>query len=107
VSLTAPTSGTYSGILFLQSPSNTTTATIAGSTSWNTKLQGTYYFPNAKVTYALDGLVTYNILVAKDIEFAFLTLGAGTVGGSQSFNNDYSSLANGSPLSGSGAVLEQ
>lgn len=107
VTLTAPTSGTYSGILFFQAPSNTSTAKIVGSTSWNTTLQGTYYFPTAKVTYALDGLVTYNILVAKDIDFAFLTLGAGTVGGSQSFNNDYSSLANGSPLFGNGAVLEQ
>jgi len=107
VSLTAPTGGTYSGILFFQSSADTSTAQIAGSSSWNTTLQGSYYFPAAKVVYALDGAVAYNILVAKDIEFALLTFGYGTVGGSQSFNNDYSSLANGSPLSGNGAVLEQ
>jgi Flp pilus assembly protein TadG len=108
VNLTAPTSGTYSGILFFQDNGNTSQAQIAGSSSWNTKLQGTYYLPSAKVLYALDGVVAYNILVAKDIEVTFLTfLNGYTAGGSQQFSNDYSSLANGSPLSGSGAVLVQ
>jgi Flp pilus assembly protein TadG len=107
VHLTAPTGGTYSGILFFQDNGNTSQATIAGSPAANTKLQGTYYFPSAKVVYALDGVVAYNILVAKDIEFALLTFAFGQTGGSQQFSNDYSSLANGSPLSGSGAVLVQ
>jgi Flp pilus assembly protein TadG len=107
VNLSAPTGGTYSGILFFQDNGNTSQATIAGSPSANTNLQGTYYFPSAKVVYALDGAVAYNILVAKDIEFALLTFAFGQVGGSQQFSNDYSSLANGSPLSGSGAVLVQ
>jgi Flp pilus assembly protein TadG len=108
VNLTAPTGGTYSGILFFQDSGNTSQATIAGSSSYNTTLQGTYYFPSAKVVYALDGVVAYNILVAKDIQVAFLTfLNGHTAGGGQQFSNDYSSLANGSPLSGSGAVLVQ
>lgn len=106
VNLTAPTSGTYNGILFFQSPGNTTPATIAGSTSWNTTLQGTYYFPTASITFALDGSVQYNILDAYDISFELLTFANGlTSGANQQFNNNYSSLANGSPVKGNGAVL--
>ena len=107
VSLTAPTSGTYSGILFFQDPQNTSMATLKGTTSWNTVLQGAYYFPNAKVQFALDGYVEYSFLVAKNIEFLLLTVGGNTVQSGANNNNDFSSLANGSPLSGSGAVLVQ
>lgn len=106
VDFSAPTSGTYNGILFFQSPGNTTPATIAGSTSWNTTLQGTYYFPTASIAFALDGSVQYNILDAYDIAFEFLTFANGlTSGANQHFNNNYSSLANGSPVKGNGAVL--
>jgi Flp pilus assembly protein TadG len=103
VSLVAPTSGTYSGILFFQDPGNSSQATIIGSSSWNTRLEGTYYFPSAKVVFALDGLENYNILDAYDIEFAALTYGTTKL--QSNFNNDYSSLANGSPVKGRGAVL--
>ena len=105
VSLIAPTTGTYSGILFFQDPINTSTAQIVGSSSWNTTLQGTYYFPSATVNFAFDGAVQYNILDAKDIHFAFLTLANGDTHGTSGFSNNYSSLANGSPAFGSGAVL--
>ena len=104
VTLTAPTSGTYEGILFFQDPGNTTQAQIIGSSSFNTKIQGTYYFPMAKVVFAFDGLVDYNILDAYQIEFAALTLG-GTTFSSSGFSNNYTTLANGSPVKGGNGVL--
>jgi Flp pilus assembly protein TadG len=104
VNLVAPTSGTYGGILFYQDRRNSSQATIVGSSGWNTVLQGTYYFPSAKVVFAFDGSVDYNILVAYDIEFAFLT--SANVGTSN-FTSNYTSLVNGSPLSGTGAVVVQ
>ncbi len=105
VSLTAPTSGTYSGILFFQDPGNTTQATIVGSPVFNTTLQGAYYFPKAKVVYALSGGIAYNILDAYDIEFAALTLGGTSL--TSAFTNNYSTLSNGSPVAGTSAVLVQ
>lgn len=77
---------------------------IIGSSSYNTVLQGTYYFPSAKVVFALDGPIQYNILDAWQIEFAVLTFASGTFSGSGFYNN-YSSLANGSPIKGSGGVV--
>jgi Flp pilus assembly protein TadG len=103
VNLVAPTSGTYEGILFFQDPGNTQQATIIGSSSTNTVLQGTYYFPKAKVEFAFDGLVDYNILDAWQIEFEFLTLGGTSVQGN--FTNNYTTLANGSPVKGGNGVL--
>jgi hypothetical protein len=107
VNLTAPATGIYSGVLFFQDPGNSSSAQIVGSAAWNVKLQGTYYFPAATVNFTFDGPVQYNILDAKDIHFMFLTLANGDTHGSSVFSNDYSSLANGSPVHGSGAVLEQ
>jgi hypothetical protein len=72
----------------------------------NTTLQGTYYFPRAKVVFAFDGPVSYNILDAWQVEFAVLTFASGTFK-SSGFGNDYSSLANGSPIKGIGGVLVQ
>ena len=58
------------------------------------------------ITFALDGSVQYNILDAYDIAFEVLTFANGlTSGSNQQFNNNYSSLANGSPVKGNGAVL--
>ena len=105
VRLYAPTTGAYSGILFFQAPGNTAAATLLGSTAYSTVLQGAYYFPTATVNFAFGGLVSYNILVAYRIVFEFLTFGFTTV--TSAFGNDYSSLVNGSPLSGQGAVLSQ
>jgi len=104
VNLTAPTSGTYGGILFFQDPGNTSTAQIIGTSSLNTVLEGTYYFPKAKVLFAFSGPVQYNILDAWQIQFVFLTFSNGNFSTS-GFSNDYSSLANGSPIKGSGGVL--
>jgi hypothetical protein len=106
VSLTAPTSGTYGGILFFQDPGNTTPDVIAANSSWNTTLEGAYYFPTALVTCAVTGPAKYNILVAKDILFAALSFPMGSLN-STSFSNNYSALTNGSPLAGGGSVLVQ
>ena len=105
VSLTAPTTGTYAGILFFQDPQNSDPALILGSTAWNTSLEGAYYFPSATVTYAASLVSKYNILVAKDITFALLTFGSTNL--KSSFANDYTSLPNGSPLEGGGSVMVQ
>ena len=105
VQLTAPTTGTYAGILFFQPSNNTTGATLLGSALFNTVLEGAYYFPKAKVTFAFNGPVNYNILVAYDIVFEFLTFGATSV--TSTFSNNYGSLATGSPISGGGAVISQ
>lgn len=105
VSLSAPTSGTYQGILFFQDPGNTNAAQIIGSSSYNTTLEGSYYFPAASVVFAFDGTVKYDVLVADEIRFAYLTFGVGQFTGS-GFTNDYTSLASGSPLKGNGVLDE-
>ncbi|MGB0034296.1 MAG: pilus assembly protein TadG-related protein [Candidatus Acidiferrales bacterium] len=105
VTLTAPTSGTYQGLLFFQDPQNISQAQIIGSSSNNTVLEGSYYFPSATVTFAFDGNVKYDILVADKIQFAFLTFASSNFS-SSSFNNDYSSLVNGSPVKGNGVLDE-
>jgi hypothetical protein len=46
--VSAPTSGTYSGVLFDQSPSDTSTATFNGNDS--ASIQGIMYFPDANLT---------------------------------------------------------
>jgi hypothetical protein len=104
VNFTAPTSGTYEGILFFQDPSNTQTAQIIGSPDWNTTLEGTYYFPRATVQFAFDGPVSYNILDAWKIDFFIFTWASGNLS-SSGFSNNYSSLADGSPVKGSGGVV--
>lgn len=104
--LTAPTSGTYAGILFFQDPGDTSSAVILGSSSTNVIVTGAFYFPTAQVTCAVSGSTTYNILVAKDITFAALSFPFGSLN-TTSFNNNYSSLVNGSPLTGGGSALVQ
>ncbi len=107
VNLTAPTSGTYSGILFFQDPGNTRTSTIIGATSWNTVLEGAYYFPSATVNFGFDGVVNYSLLVAKDIAFLALSDGVNPLKTGANNSNDFSSLSNGSPLQKTSAGLVQ
>jgi hypothetical protein len=105
VNLSAPKTGTYACILFFQDPQNTDGANIIGSGNWNTSLEGAYYFPNANVLYAAALPVNYNILVAKDIEFAALSFGSTSL--TSSFGNNYSAIPSGCPMSGGGSVLVQ
>ncbi|HXX21665.1 MAG TPA: pilus assembly protein TadG-related protein [Terriglobia bacterium] len=87
-SLSAPTSGTYAGILFFQNPSDTSNATFNGSngTVWN----GAIYLPKAQVTMngSNSSSAQYTILVANNL----------VLNGTDTFNDNYSSLAQGSPI---------
>jgi hypothetical protein len=90
VSMTAPTSGTYSGILFFDdrnSPTGTSDSYGGGSTA---VYQGTIYAKNAQVLmYGNSSVNTqYTMLVADTIHLV------GTTG----FNNNYSSLLSGNPI---------
>lgn len=49
VSLTAPTSGQWQGILFYQDRSDSTASTLVGGTSQS--MNGVLYFPDAGLTY--------------------------------------------------------
>jgi hypothetical protein len=87
VTLTAPTSGTYEGILFFQDRTDSASATINGANVGN--MAGALYFPDAQITYNGSGPDTaYSIVVAKTVLF----------NGSATVNDDYSSLADGSPI---------
>ena len=88
VSLVAPTTGTYAGMLFFEDrnspPSNDNYG--GGSTA---VYQGIIYAKNAAVTMnGNSNISAYTMLVADTISMQ------GTTG----FNNNYSSLANGSPI---------
>jgi Flp pilus assembly protein TadG len=100
VSLSAPTSGTYSGILFFQAHGSTATGVFVANLINSSKLEGAIYLPDGDVSYGVSALSSaYNILVAKDIH---LNVAVGSV-----FGNDYSSLSGGSPLNGNNVSLVQ
>jgi len=87
--LSAPTTGSYAGILFYQNPANSNAATFNGSS--NSGLTGALYFPSASLN--LNGSQSsslYSILVAQSINS----------NGSQNvtMSGNYSSLPNGSPI---------
>lgn len=100
ISLSAPTSGTYSGILFFQAHGVSSTGVFLANLAQSSKLEGAIYLPDGDVTYGVSALSSaYNILVAKDINL--------TVSVISSFGNDYSSLEYGSPLEGNNVALVQ
>ena len=100
VSLSAPTTGTYAGILFFQAHGSTPTAVFVANLIDNSKLEGAIYVPDGDVSYGVSAISSaYNILVAKDIH---LNVAVGSV-----FGDDYSSLPGGSPLSGNNVSLVQ
>lgn len=100
VSLSAPTTGTYAGILFFQAHGSTPTAVFVANLIDNSKLEGAFYLPDGDVSYGVSAISSaYNILVAKDIH---LNVAVGSV-----FGNDYSSLPDGSPLNGNNVSLVQ
>jgi len=90
VSLTAPTSGTYAGILILQDSNNSHNATVDGGN--NPTFQGALYFPNLNSILTIDNIgnnAAYTILVAGSLDIR---------GNNNVLGNDYSSLSNGSPI---------
>jgi Flp pilus assembly protein TadG len=94
IQLTAPTSGTYAGILFFNDRSipygtGGGANTFGGGT--NSKIEGALYFPTVAVNFS-NGQFTsaaYTIVVAKTLA---VSINGFTVA------NNYSSLANGSPI---------
>ncbi len=94
LNLAAPTSGTYNGILFYQSQSNSNQMTFNGATK--STLDGIFYLPGASLL--MNGASTatlYTSIVAKSLTFnGDLNL------------NDYAAINPSSPLA-SGAVLTQ
>jgi len=87
VTLSAPASGTYAGVLFFQDVSDTGTSTFAGGTA--DTLQGTVYAPGGKVVF-LNGLHESMLaVVAKDADFesGTYTLDADPGGGMTGINS--------------------
>lgn len=89
VTLSAPTTGTYAGILYFQDRTDPSTVIINGDTtsSW----QGAIYAPDAQLTVNGNGNVA---------AYTFLVVNTMVENGNDSFSlgNDYSSLPNGSPI---------
>ena len=96
INLVAPTTGTYAGILFLQNPSDASSATINGGAG--SVFQGALYFPDAKVQLNGGNVAAYTLVVSQSVL---------QNGGSFSIGNDYSSLPGGSPAKGVTAVLAE
>jgi Flp pilus assembly protein TadG len=66
VNLTAPTSGTYNGVLFFQSRTDSNTISITGSSALN--LQGIIYAPDAQLAFTGSGIGTiYSDFVVKSL----------------------------------------
>ncbi len=88
----APTSGPLAGILFFQDrsiPSSAPGSTITGNSS--STFDGAMYFPTTQVTLSGNSSVGgYGIVVADKL----------VVSGNSTLGNNYSSLANGSPIKG-------
>jgi Flp pilus assembly protein TadG len=98
-SLSAPTTGTYAGLLFFQDRSNPQTASFNANFGTSTTfMEGAYYFPDATVQFNFDfgASAAYTILVAKEVQwFVSFTV-----------NNDFSSLPEGSPIKNTGVLTE-
>jgi len=109
--LTAPTSGTYTGILFFQDRNDTSTASCpfggTGSACFGATVNlaggvshaGAYYFPSGTVNFDFNfGIgAPYTYLIAKDVTW-FATF---------QFNTNYASLPTTFPLRQGSAVLVQ
>ena len=90
VNLTAPTTGSYAGILFYTDRSVTDSHTNSINGNSSSSFQGTMYFPTTPLNFGGSGsTAAYTILVAKDVSFT----------GGATLNNNYTSLPNGiSPI---------
>ena len=93
----APTSGSLAGILFFQDrsiPSTGAASTINGNSS--STFDGALYFPTTQVTFNGNSSANgYSIVVADKL----------VINGNAAIGNNYSSLADGSPIKG--AVLAE
>ncbi len=96
VDLVAPTTGTYPGILFFQSSTDSTAATINGGAA--SVFQGALYFPDANVQLNGSNAAAYTIVVSESMQVN---------GGNFSLGNNYSSLPGGSPAKSVTSFLAQ
>jgi putative Flp pilus-assembly TadE/G-like protein len=90
VSLTAPTTGNYAGVLIFQDPNNGSPATVEGGN--DPVFQGALYFPNLNSVLTLDDIgsaADYTIVVAGSLDIR---------GNNNVFGSNYSSLSSGSPI---------
>ena len=94
IDLVAPTTGTYAGILFDQSPTDTSAAQLNGDAT--SVFQGAIYFPDAMLQLNGGNLAAYTIVDANQIQMN---------GSGFSLNDNYSSLPGGSPVKNTVAVL--
>jgi hypothetical protein len=93
----APTSGTYAGMLFFQDPTviNGAASSFAGGT--NANLTGALYFPTTSLSFSNGASAAYTIIVADSVSFT----------GGVTINNNYASLPGGvSPIKGGQALSE-
>jgi Flp pilus assembly protein TadG len=98
--LSAPTSGTYAGMLFYQDPHDTSVAKLDGTGA--SFFQGGLYFPKAEVDFGgtsfTNATAAYTIIVANDLKFN---------GNSDVFiNSDYSALPGGVSIIENAALVE-
>jgi len=97
VNFSAPTTGgenSLEGILFFQDssiPAGSAASSFGGGA--NITLNGALYFPTTQLTYSNGVNAAYTILVADKLIF--------TGGATININNDYASLADGSPIQSS------
>jgi hypothetical protein len=93
----APTSGPFAGVMFFQDrsiPAGAVGSTIAGNSG--TTIDGAFYFPTTTLTYTGNSSSSgYSIIVADKL----------IASGNSQLRNNYTSLANGSPIKG--AVLSE
>jgi len=99
ISLSAPNSGTYAGILFYQDPHDSSTAIMDGTA--NSFFQGALYFPGAELDFG--GTITnttaaYTVIVANDLKVN----GTATV----NLKSDFSSLPGGVSIIETAVLVE-
>lgn len=96
VSLSAPTSGTYAGILFFQDRTVTGTPSETFGGGSTAKYEGTIYEPKSNITFSGNASLNaaYTILVANQISMV----------GTSYLDDDYSSLPGGTPIKQVGLV---
>jgi hypothetical protein len=94
---TAPTSGTYAGILMFQDPTVAGGAASSFAGGTNATLTGTLYFPTTALSFSNGASAAYTIIVADSVSFT----------GGVTINNNYASLPGGvSPIKGGQALSE-
>jgi len=96
ISLTAPTTGSYAGILLYQDPTVVSSSINNFAGGANLTLTGTLYFPTTGVDFSNGASAAYTIIVADNVTFT----------GGVTLNNNYSSLPGGSPIKGNVGLSE-